>query len=337
MSDAENRPEREAHLGGNTEQIKQIKEIKPIDQMGDSEDHPKRNDDPEHGNHPQGDTERPINFEWTPELVKIGTSRGAIHPSIGPIESHYGKPIYRPGMTLPDPADTRECLKWAGLSDKKIIEVEQEFNDLYPDYQGPACGYKEKHYPTGYNTIVFPKIEKMLDLFLQGMHKDDNELEYTHKGYIEHGIQLGLHLEFAIFCGLHKDDPRAIDNPTLFKRKWFDLGPTRIMSDTLIPFWMNVEELLAAKLVYEGKAWVCHGRCLVHNGESLAQSKARMNEQERERLKEQAAMEYVAEREREKQEIERLYAEEDAIWAEEDRQAEMLKQKSIEKAVQQKD
>lgn len=32
--------------------------------------------------HPERDTEEnePINFEWTPELVKIGTSRDDIHP-----------------------------------------------------------------------------------------------------------------------------------------------------------------------------------------------------------------------------------------------------------------
>ena len=29
-------------------------------------------------------------------------------------------------------------------------------------------------------------------------------------GYIKKGIQQGLRPEFAIFCGLHKTDPRAI-------------------------------------------------------------------------------------------------------------------------------
>jgi hypothetical protein len=133
---------------------------------------------------PEGATKesKAINFKWTPELVKIGTSRGAMHPSLGPIEEHNGFRIfkYRPGMTLPDPADTRECLRWAGLSDKKIIEVEQKFNQLYPDYQGPSCGYAEKYHRTGYTEIIFPKVEKMLDMFIQGMHDDHDEVEKTH-------------------------------------------------------------------------------------------------------------------------------------------------------------
>jgi hypothetical protein len=156
--------------------------MRDAENRAESEDHQKRNDDPEHGDHSEGDTERPIIFEWTPELVKIGTSRGSIHPSLGPIEEHNGFRIfkYRFGMTLPDPADTRECLRWAGISDKKIIEVEQKFNELYPDYQGPRCGYAEKHHRTGYTEIIFPKVEKMLDMFIQGMHDDDEEVEETH-------------------------------------------------------------------------------------------------------------------------------------------------------------
>ncbi|CAG8910000.1 unnamed protein product [Penicillium egyptiacum] len=314
MRDAEDQSQREDH---------------PKHQNHPEHDQPERENQnqPKHEDHPERDTvnER-IDFEWTPELVKIGTSRGAIHPSIGPIE-YNGQPSYKywPGMTLPDPANTRECLKWAGLSDQKIVEVEQKFNDVYPDYQGPACGYEEKHYRTGYNKIVFPKVEKMLEIFIQGMHDDHDEFEYNHK--------------FAIFCGLHKDDPRAIDDPRLFEEKWFGLGPADIMGDTLIPFWIDVEEFIATKLVYEGKAWDdCYGRCLVREGESLDQAKARMNDQERERLKEQAAKQFEAEWERKRQEWDRKCAEDEAIWAEEDRQeAEMLQQQNIDKTVQQKD
>ena len=29
---------------------------------------------------PERKENKPIDFEWTPELIKIGTSRGAIHP-----------------------------------------------------------------------------------------------------------------------------------------------------------------------------------------------------------------------------------------------------------------
>ncbi|KAJ5452901.1 hypothetical protein N7445_001084 [Penicillium cf. griseofulvum] len=297
--------------------------------------------DPEREDHPEGASEesKAINFKWTPELVKIGTSRGAIHPSLGPIEEHNGFRIfkYRPGMTLPDPADTRECLRWAGLSDKKIIEVEQKFNQLYPDYQGLSCGYAEKYHQTGYTEIIFPKVEKMLDMFIQGMHDDHDEVEETHQAFIEKGIQLGLRLEFAIFCGLHKDDPRAIENPYLFEKDWFWMGPASIMTDTLISFWRGVEKCMVSKLLYDGKAFTCDGTWVVREGETIDQAKARVDDRERERLREQAEKEYKAEREREKDGLEKLCAEEDAIWAEQYRQAEMLKQQSIDKAARQKD
>jgi len=87
--------------------------------MSDAKDHPK------HDTHKEVSEEiKAIDFEWTPELVKLGTSRGSIHPSIGPIKQSDGflNYIYRPGMALPDPADTRECLKWVVLSDEKDVE-----------------------------------------------------------------------------------------------------------------------------------------------------------------------------------------------------------------------
>lgn len=131
--------------------------------------------------------ENPIHFEWTPELVKIGTSRGDIHPSIGPhkFQKGYRDYTYRPSMTLPDPADTRECLKWVGLSDKKILEVERKFNELYPDFQAPSCGYDNKVSTEGFSDITFPWIEGMVDLFIRGV-QDDKEDDYdytTHSKY----------------------------------------------------------------------------------------------------------------------------------------------------------
>jgi hypothetical protein len=65
-----------------------------------------------------------IYFEWTPELVKIRNSRGSMHPSLGPIEDIDGltRYFYQPDMILPDPADTQECLKWAGLSVRKLLK-----------------------------------------------------------------------------------------------------------------------------------------------------------------------------------------------------------------------
>lgn len=99
------------------------------------------------------------------------------------------------------------------------------------------------------------------------------------------------------------------------------------MSDTLIPFWMDLKEFMAAKLVHEGKAWEGGGRWLVHEGETIDQAKSRLDDQERQRLKEQAAKEYEAEWELERQEHERLIAEEDR------QETEMLKLQSIDKAV----
>ncbi|KUM63541.1 hypothetical protein ACN42_g3531 [Penicillium freii] len=171
------------------------------------------------------------------------------------------------------------------------------------------------------------------------MHNDHDEFEYTHKGYIEKGIQLGLRPEFAIFCGLHNTDPRAIEDSRLFEETWFTLGPADIISDTLIVFWMRFKEFIVTKLLYEEKAWSDrHGRWLVHEGESIDQAKARVDDEEIQRLKEQAIKENEETLEREEQEREREHAEDMARWAEEDRQeAEMLKQQSIDKAVRQKD
>ncbi|CAI7576959.1 unnamed protein product [Penicillium glandicola] len=226
-------------------------------------DHPKPED------HVKRETEetKPINFEWTPELVKLATSRGAIHPSIGPIEYYDGEPCYkyRPGMTLPDPADTRECLRWVGLSDKR-----------------------------------------------------------SSKGYIERGIQLGLRPEFAVFCGLHEDDPRAIAEPYLFEELWFIIkGPAELIEDNIIPIWMELKQFMASKLLYDGKAWSGHGKWVVREGETLEQAKARLDDRERQRLRDEAIKENEAILKREKQERDREHAEDLARWAEEDRQAGM--------------
>jgi hypothetical protein len=66
------------------------------------------------------------------------------------------------------------------------------------------------------------------------------------EAYIEKGIQLGLRPEFAIFCGLHKDDPRAIAEPHLFEELWFIIkSPADLIEDTIIPFWMYFKESMA--------------------------------------------------------------------------------------------
>ncbi|CAI7576949.1 unnamed protein product [Penicillium glandicola] len=294
-------------------------------------DHPEREDQPER------DTKEPINFEWTPELVKIATSRGAIHPSIGPIDfsKGYADCNYRPGMTLPDPADTRECLRWVGLSDKKIIDLEHKFNDLYPDYEAPSCGYDNEVTTKGISDITFPLIEEMVELFLREVYDNkDEDYDYTtHKGYIERGIELGLRPEFAVFCGLHKDDPRAIAEPHLFEELWFLIkAPAGLIEGTIIPFWMQLKEFMATKLLYEGKAWLSYGRWVVREGETLDQAKARVDDRERQRLKEQAIKKHEEILERKRQAREKEDAEDRARWAEEERQeAEMLKQQSMDK------
>lgn len=151
------------------------------------------------------------------------------------------------------------------------------------------------------------------------------------EGYIEKGIQLGLRPEFAIFCGLHETDPRAIAEPHLFEELWFIINsPASIMSDTLIPFWIQLRELITSKLLYEGKAWTDRdGTWLVREGENMDQAKARVDDRERQRLKEQAIKENEERLERYYQDQAREHAEDLARWAEEDRlEAEMLKQQS---------
>lgn len=139
--------------------------------------------------------------------------------------------------------------------------------------------------------------------------------------YIKKGIQQGLRPESAIFCGLHKDDPRAINDPLLFKEDWFSKGPEDIIVDFIIPFWMQLQTFMTMKLIHEGKAWKdVHGKWLVHEGENMDQAKARVNDKELQRLREQATEEYEAKREQERQELARLTAEKDARFEEEERQ-----------------
>lgn len=137
------------------------------------------------------------------------------------------------------------------------------------------------------------------------------------EGYIEKGIQLGLRLDFAIFCGLHETDSRAIENPRLFEKTWFSLGPADIMSDTLILFWMKLMEFIVTKLIYDGKAWSDrHGGWLVHEGESMDQAQARVDDGEIQRLKEQAKKENKDVLGRFYEEHVREHAEDMTRWAE---------------------
>ncbi|OQE37863.1 hypothetical protein PENCOP_c009G03634 [Penicillium coprophilum] len=230
-------------------------------------------------------------FECIPELVKIGTSRGAIHPSIGPIElqGQFSDCVYRPGMALPDPADTVECLEWIGLSDRKIVEVNQRFHELYPQYQAPKCGYDEKHHQNGQIPITFPLLDKMVDVCIKGLHLCIEDFEYTHEGYIKRGIQQGLRPQFAIFCGLHEDDSRDLRDPDLSKEKWFNKDPDELIANCIIPFWVELQMFMVLRLVHEDEAWKDHhGHWLVHEGQSLDEAKARLDDAERQRLREEA-------------------------------------------------
>ncbi|KAH8432803.1 uncharacterized protein LDX57_010432 [Aspergillus melleus] len=253
-----------------------------------------------------------IPFTWTPELARLTISRGGIHPFLGPLEpsNEYPYYIFHPDWALPDPADTRECLKWVGLSDDKIIQVEQKFNELYPDYQGPVCGYDEKYTsggtPGGRNYIDFPVVARMVKVYYGMVDHWSSDHEYTHEGYIKKAIQQGLRPEFAVSCGMHKDDPRCVDDPLLFERDWFDTAASSIVVRMVRSHWDKLSKFLLCKLCDEGKAWrddYDHGlsEWLVHEGESMKQAKERVNNLDRQALCERA---YKEEREKIKRESE---------------------------------
>lgn len=123
-----------------------------------------------------------IPFEWTPELVRLSSSRWQIHPFFGPLEPSNEWPYYafRPETPLPDPADTHECLKWFGLSDEKISEVQHKFDEVYPSLERPACGYEEKFSSRGFNSITFPQLDEMVNLYYRLLDHLTSDYEYTH-------------------------------------------------------------------------------------------------------------------------------------------------------------
>lgn len=122
-----------------------------------------------------------INFEWTPELVKIATS-GNIHPSAGTIlyDRGFPKSEYRSDLVLPDPDDALECLKAAGLSDEKATEVEQNYSETHPHYRELRHLYSEEHTSSGQNRITFPVVSEMLELYLKDLPYYSDDHEDTH-------------------------------------------------------------------------------------------------------------------------------------------------------------
>ena len=126
------------------------------------------------------------------------------------------------------------------------------------------------------------------------------------EGYIKKGIQQGLRPEFAVFCGMHPDDPRCTDDPLLFQKDWFDRSAPEIITGFTKTFWDTVREFLACKLIHEEKAWSDdHGQWLVHEGEDLSQARARVNGLDLQELRERARKEECERLERERQEDQR--------------------------------
>lgn len=117
------------------------------------------------------------------------------------------------------------------------------------------------------------------------------------EGYIKKAIQQGLRLEFAVFCGMHTDDPRCIDDPLLYERDWFDRSPSVYVMYRAESWWRRLKEFLLAKMIHEGKAWYIkhpRGYWLVYEGESMDQAKTRVNNLNFEELNKRA---YEEERE----------------------------------------
>ena len=122
-----------------------------------------------------------------------------------------------------------------------------------------------------------------------------------------------------MFCGLHKNDPRAIEDPYLYEEDCFSRGPSDIICDNTIPFWLKLQSLMTLRLVHEGKAWIDNaGSWLVRDGD-IEKSKARLDSAERERLRKEADEERWRKVELQRLESEREIAEDEARWAEEER------------------
>ncbi|KAJ5154435.1 uncharacterized protein N7500_009874 [Penicillium coprophilum] len=238
--------------------------------MNTAEDHAERENYPGHAVQPEhkSDPEHKDYSECVPkEIGLVGTSCGAIHPVIGPLESHggYAKCEYRPVMALPGPADMQFPIRKPSSCNKDLMNYIQII----------------KHHP-----VVDVTMRLSVRTFV---------VSHSFWAYIEKGIQLGLRPDFVIFCGLRKVNPRAITEPYLFEELWFTIkDPADLIDDIIILFWLQLRESIETKLVYEGKAWSSDGRWVVCEGETIDQAKARVDDKERQRLKEQAIKAYEA-------------------------------------------
>ena len=105
---------------------------------------------------------------------------------------------------------------------------------------------------------------------------------------------------------MHKDDPWCVDDPMLYERDWFDTSATSIIT-FFTSFWNILKKFLVCKLIEEKKAWSDeHGQWLVHEGESIDQAKARVNNLDLQELREQALKEEFERQVRDKQEQDKL-------------------------------
>lgn len=79
------------------------------------------------------------------------------------------------------------------------------------------------------------------------------------EGYVKKAIQRGLRPEFAIFCGLHEEDPRAKQDPRHLT-EWFSKDPMHYIESRVGRFALLLMKLMRDKLIYEGKVVVDKNR-----------------------------------------------------------------------------
>lgn len=207
--------------------------------------------------HPLSPEMKAMEFEWTPRLKEIFAWGPAVHPYLGPQYAREEYPFeqYEPGMPLPDPTDYFTFLQWCGLRDEMIHEVAEKYHEENKDQVVPSCGYITKLEPAGFHNIHFPVLEGMVSTYSKMLAVRDWDYEESYEGYVKKAIQRGLKPEFAIFCGLHEEDPRAKQDPRHLTG-WFTEDPMYYMDERVGGQALMLMRLMRAKLIYEGKVKV---------------------------------------------------------------------------------
>lgn len=87
------------------------------------------------------------------------------------------------------------------------------------------------------------------------------------EGYIKKGVQQGLRPEFAIWCGLHEDDPREKEKQSwTFKPNWYKHSPMYYVDEVFTSQYSQLRLLWNEKLIADGKVKKTeHGTVLVEN------------------------------------------------------------------------